>query len=118
MTNQEIRNKLEEIGVTKEDFFRDFNVSVQNYYRALKARSKMIKPTQTTIKINRLFDQIMAAKTIGEYRSIIPANKIKAVRSNEISLVNTKPSPDFNIILENNKMLLKLLDYYLEKEKK
>lgn len=116
MTNQEIRNKFQQIGITKEDFFRDFNVSVQNYYRALKARTKMIKPTKTTTKINKWIDQIMLANSIGQYRSIIPS--IKVEKEKRIVTKTIKPDVEFDIILENNKMLLKLLKYYLKKEAK
>ena len=119
MTNQDIRNKFQKLGITKEDFFKDFNVSVQNYYRALRTREKKIKPTQTTIRINKWIDQMMRCNSISEYRMIIPGEKPKPFKTGKVknSLTNKKPEERFNIIEENNKMLLRLLNYYLEKEK-
>lgn len=119
MTNQDIRNKFQQLGITKEDFFKDFNVSVQNYYRALRSREKKIKPTQTTIRINKWIDQIVRCNSINEYRMIIPGEKPKPFKTGKVKnmLTNKKPSDNFDIILENNKALLKLINYYLDKEK-
>lgn len=121
MIAQQLRDKFAQLEITKEDFFWDFNVSVQNYYRALKTREKKMKPTASTERINKYFDQVLRCNDIGDYRSIIPAVKPQPLKrgkkSSQNSLTNVKPKNEvLEIILENNKMILKLLNYYMEEK--
>lgn len=119
MTNQDIRNKFEQLGITKEEFFKDFNVSIQNYYRALRAREKRLKPTLTTTRINKWIDQMMQCNSISDYRAMVPGEKPKPFKTGKVknAITNKKPVDRYDIILESSKTLIRLINYYLDKEK-
>lgn len=121
MISQQLRDKFSQLEITKEDFFNDFNVSVQNYYRALKTREKKMKSTPSTERINKYFDQVLRCNDIGDYRSIVPTVKPQPLKAGKKSLqrgmTNVKPKNEvLEIIIENNKMILKLLNYYMEEK--
>lgn len=71
MIYQEIKDKFLQLELTKAEFYEDFDINIQFFYRTLQARYKGGHQTKSTRRINKILDHILEMNHRYEYDAFV-----------------------------------------------